>query len=270
MILLWLACTPENPVQRPDIRRFHTALGDLEDAVKVGFDSGLPSMFQVGEGYVEILSEWGDESCPNFTDQYSNVDGHWVDDCVTASGNRFFGFATFSELSVQQEDTYGNGGVFSSVWGSFDAIHSDGRVRTIGGLGQIALADNYGGFDMNLRGSFWLDSDNLWMREGSSSFELHGSIYERLEFTGGVHYPDATIVFDNTTYDIDQCGGTAYGKLKIRDASGYWFDWQKTACEDCAIIGWEGYSVGEICIGDSLDDAIRVLIDDSREWIEQE
>ena len=82
---------------------------------------------------------------PPIHNQYSNVDGHWVDDCVTATGNRFFGFATFSELSVQQEDTYGNGGVFSSVWGSFDAIHSDGRVRTIGGLGQIALADNYGG-----------------------------------------------------------------------------------------------------------------------------
>ena len=76
------------------------------------------------------------------------------------------------------------------------------------------------------------------MREGSSSFELHGSIYERLEFTGGVHYPDATVVFDNTIYDVDRCGGTAFGK-EIRDASGYWFDWQKNACEDCAIVGWE-------------------------------
>ena len=73
MILLWIACTPENPQQRPEIRRFHTELGDLEEAVKVGFESGLPSMFQVGDGYVEILSEWGDENCPRFTDQYSNV-----------------------------------------------------------------------------------------------------------------------------------------------------------------------------------------------------
>ena len=70
MILLLLACTAENPRQKPEIRRFHTSLEDLEEAVKIGFASGLPSMFQVGEGYVEILSEWGDENCPRFTDQY--------------------------------------------------------------------------------------------------------------------------------------------------------------------------------------------------------
>jgi len=270
VIVLWLACTQEDVSPGLDVRRFQTALVDLESNVNRGFESGLPSMFQVGNTYIETITEWGDDQCPNLTVQFSGVDGHWVDDCVTSSGNRFFGFATFSALAVQQEDEMGNGGIFSSVWGSFDAIHSSGETRTIGGLGQIALADRDGGFDMNLRGSFWLDSDNLWMQEGSSSFELHGSIYERIEFTGGVHYPNATIVFDNTIYDIDQCGGTAYGKLKLRDASGYWFDWQKIACEDCAIVGWEGYSVGEICIGDALDDAIQALIDDSREWIEQE
>ena len=36
---------------------------------------------------------------------------------------------------------------------------------------------------MNLRGSFWLDGDNLWMRKGRVPLN-YGSIYERLEFTG--------------------------------------------------------------------------------------
>ena len=62
MILLLLACTAENPRQKRKVaisyvpRRFGRA-------VKIGFASGLLGMFQVGEGYVEILSEWGDENC---------------------------------------------------------------------------------------------------------------------------------------------------------------------------------------------------------------
>ena len=270
MILLFVACTQEEtPVQR-DVRRFQTALVDLETDVNRGFESGLPSMFQVGNTYIETIREWGDEQCPNLNAQFSSVDGHWVDDCVTVSGNRFFGFATFSELAVQEEDQFGNGGVFSSVWGSFDAIHNSGEIRTIGGLGQMALASRDGGFDMNLRGSFWLDDDNLWMREGSSSFEIHGSVYDQLELIGGVQYPSATVVFDNTVYDVEQCGGTSYGNVKLRDVSGYWFEWEKDACEDCAIVQWEGYNVGELCVGNALDSAIRALIEDSTEWIEGE
>lgn len=270
MILIWLACAQENSPTNIDVRRFQTALYDLESNVNMGFASGLPSMFQVGNHYIETITEWGDDDCPNLNEQFSSVDGHWVDDCVTSSGNRFFGFATFSALAVQEEDQFGNGGVFSSVWGSFDAIHSDGTIRTIGGLGQMALASRDGGFDMNLRGSFWLDDENLWMREGSSSFEIHGTVYGQLELIGGVQYPSATIVFDNTVYDANQCGGTSFGKVKLRDASGYWFEWDKTACEECAIVQWEGYNVGELCVGTALDSAIQTLIEDSKEWMEQE
>lgn len=270
MIWTLLACTPESPSQRVDVRLFQTALPVLEENVTQGFESGLPSMFQVGERYIEIMTEWGDEQCPAFNEQYNSVDGHWVDDCTTSTGNRFFGFANFSALSVQEEDQFGNGGVFSSVWGSFDAIHSSGEIRTIGGLGQMALAGRDGGFDMNLRGSFWLGDDELWMQEGSSSFEIHGDIYNQLELTGGVQYPSATIVFDQTVYDIEQCGGTTMGLVKLRDASGYWFEWTKKPCQDCAVVEWEGFNVGKICIGDALDNAIETLINDSKQWMESQ
>ena len=94
----------------------------------------------------------GDENCRD-SQSLHNVDGHWVDDCVIQLA------IDFSVLRPSQNYPFNKKihtvmGIFSSVWGSFDAIHSDGRVITIGGLGQIALADNYGGFDMNLRGSF--------------------------------------------------------------------------------------------------------------------
>ena len=270
MIWLWLACTSESVPKNMDVRRFQTALPTLQENVNRGLESGLPSMFQVGERYIEIMTEWGDAQCPAFNEQYNSVDGHWVDDCITATGNRFFGFANFSALAVQQEDEFGNGGVFSSVWGSFDAIHSSGETRTIGGLGQMALAGRDGGFDMNLRGSFWLGEEELWMREGSSSFEVHGNINNQLELNGGVQYPAATIVFDQVVYDVNQCAGSASGLVKLRDASGYWFEWRKKSCQDCAVVEWEGFSVGEICIGSALDNAIETLINDSKQWMESQ
>lgn len=267
MMWFWLACTETAPKQAPDIRRFQTALTDIETATNLGFESGLPNMFQVGDLYMDTLRNWGDGVCPRFNEQFSDVDGHWVDDCTTVDGHRFFGFANFSSLSVQEEDEFGNGGIFSSMWGSFDAIHADGEKRTIGGLGQMAIASRDGGFDMNLRGSFWLDDDEMWMQQGSSSFEIHGSIDDRLTLVGGVQYPEVTIVFDELIYDIHQCAGSSFGQLKLRDASGYWFDWAKHPCQPCAVVGWEGYAVGEICIGDTLDNAIESLIQQTDDWI---
>ena len=262
------ACTSTEPASPPEIRRFQTALPDLERHLNDGFTEGLPNMFQVGERYIDTLQEWGDESCPQFNERFNEVDGHWVDDCVTADGNRFYGFANFSALSVQEEDEFGNGGIFSSVWGSFDAIHSSGEIRTIGGLGQMAIATQDGGLDMNLRGSFWLDDDESWMKQGSSSFEIHGVVTDILVLTGGVQYPEITLVFDELEYDVNRCGGTAYGALKIRDTSGYWFDWYKHPCESCAVVGWEGYSVGKVCVGDTLDNAIESLVQSTEYWME--
>jgi hypothetical protein len=69
-------------------------------------------------------------------------------------------------------------------------------------------------------------------------------------------------------YDMDQCGGTSMGTLKLRDQSGYWFEWEKEACRDCGIVSWEGFEVGKICVGTSLDNAIISLINSSRVWME--
>lgn len=267
VILTLFACGPSVEENNPEIRMFQTSLSQIESDLNVGFSAGLPNMFQVAEEYEEVLIGWGDETCPEFSQQTSSVDGHWVDDCVTADGNRFFGFATFAGLAVQSPDNYGNGGIFSSVWGSFDAIHANGEKRTVGGLGQMAIVGQDGGFDMNLRGSFWLNDSELWMQNGSNSLVVSGSIYNALFFNGGIQYPRLTVVFDELMYDVNQCNGTASGTMKIRDASGYWFEWTKAPCEDCAVIKWEGYDVGRVCVGESLDNAIEDMIGKVDQWI---
>lgn len=269
-LLALLSCSPSTKENNPDIRLFQTSLSQIESDLNVGFSAGLPNMFQVGDDYEEILTEWGDENCPEFSQQTSEADGHWVDDCETADGNRFFGFATFSALSAQPQDDYGNSGIFSAVWGSFDAIHANGEKRTVGGMGQMAIVGQEGGFDMNLRGSFWLNDSELWMQNGSNSLVVSGSIYNELLFNGGIQYPRLTVVFDELIFDVNQCSGTAAGKMKIRDESGYWFEWTKLPCEDCAIITWEDYDVGRVCVGDSLDNAIEDIIGKVEPWIQGE
>ena len=259
-MLTLFSCGPSIEDGNPEIRLFQTCLSQIESDLNVGFAAGLPNMFEVGDNYEEIIIEWGDETCPEFSQQTSEADGHWVDDCETADGNRFFGFATFSALSTQSQENYGNSGIFSAVWGSFDAIHANGEKRTVGGMGQMSIGGQDGSFDMNLRGSFWLNDSELWMQNGSNSLVVNGSIYNELFFNGGIQYPRLTVVFDELKYDANQCNGTASGKMKIRDASGYWFEWTKIQCEDCAVIKWEDYNVGRVCVGDSLDNAIEAII----------
>ena len=119
-----------------------------------------------------------------------------MDDCFTDDGHRFHGFSSYSRIQQSQGgDQFEEDGVFGGMWGSFDALDSNGDIYSVGGIAQTGIMPRDGGFDMVLNGSFWLSDEYWWMREGSSSFQVHGSIIDTLSFSGGVHYP-ITLYFE--------------------------------------------------------------------------
>jgi hypothetical protein len=269
MIVLWIACT-QNPTQSvPDMVHFESDLESLEQQVQYSLNDGLPSMTDVADGYVSLMSLYSESQCPQFNYTSNGFDGHWVDDCITEDGDRFNGFSSFSDIGLQMgENTPDFGEVFSTIWGSFDIIEESGDQFSVGGLGQLGIIPSTGGLDMNLNGAFWVDYSKSWMEKGSSSFQVHGSIYEELEISGGVNYPKVTMYFDSVIYDAEQCGGTVFGDILLRDATGYWFTFSKKSCQNCGVVMWEGYPVGQMCFGDSLDASVANLIEKVSEWYE--
>ncbi len=266
MILLLLACSEPDTLTPPDVIRYQTTLSELEETIINSLDNGLPSILHISQGYESMIVDMADGNCPEFTQGEDGINGFWVDDCMTDDGHRFHGFSTYSQIQESQgQDQFEEQGVFGGIWGSFDALDSNGDVYSVGGIAQTGIMPN-GGFDMNLNGSFWLSGYYWWMREGSSSFQIHGNVNETLDVSGGVNYPNITMYFESMVFDPHLCGGVLNGKLKLRDATGYWFEIIREECELCSVVMWQDYQVGQLCIGSALDDSMNQILDSIEPW----
>lgn len=268
-IWMWMGCTEEAIEQDPfaDVVRYQTSIATLESNVQSALADGLPSMLEVFTEYETIMSEWADETCPEFNAVTGGAGGHWVDDCTTADGVRFNGFVLYSgfENNVATDEF---GGQFGNIWGSFEAIAPDGARRAIGGMGQLNVLPEGGSFDMFVDGAFWMNTTSEWMQTGTASFGVELAGIDKMKVRGGVQYPNVTLSFDEMIYHVDRCDGVLRGKLRLRDSTGYWFEVEREECSECQTVMWEGYPVGEMCIGEDLDLAMKSLMEQVTSVIE--
>ena len=263
-----MGCTEEAIEQDPfaDVIRYQTSIDTLESNVQSALADGLPSMLEVFTEYETIMSEWADETCPEFNACVTGgAGGHWVDDCTTADGIRFNGFVLYSgfENNVATDEF---GGQFGNIWGSFEAIAPDGARRAIGGMGQLNVLPEGGSFDMFVDGAFWMNTTSEWMQTGTASFGVELAGIDKMKVRGGVQYPNVTLSFDEMIYHVDRCDGVLRGKLRLRDSTGYWFEVEREECSECQTV-WEGYPVGGD-IGEDLDLAMKSLMEQVTSVIE--
>lgn len=261
MILLLLACKEDPKISgEPHPVDAEIPIEELEDIVNQNFNSGLPSMLEMNEVYRDMMS-WGDENCPAFSPYENGIEGHWVDDCVSSSGAHFFGFCQFYDvLESQQPD----GSKMGTIWGSFETVASDGRSLQIGGTGSLRLHPEMRVVTQMFEGTFLVPDSFPWLESGSQTYILDGVIDQLITLSGGIQYPDVIVHFNDLNYHPEACenGIGIQGEMLIRDSSGYWFSTERTGCTPCSDIFWGEENMGEFCVWESLDSAIKSYLSD--------
>lgn len=291
MMVLWLlSCHQAENTVPEDVPLYNVSVDALENLVNQAFSTGLPSMLDIDAQY-EYLMSLADETCPQFTGMSDGLNGIWVDDCFTQDGYHFMGFSMFTSLGEpgqqgEPEDQLENpdegnqsnsmenldpddpftGGRFGNIWGSFEVLKPDGSSYSVGGTSQFSVQPVHRTISTSVQGTFWMNDDFAWMQKGSQSFEIRGYIDGELSINGGVTYPNVTVFFDQMTQSPEICEGSVQGHLMLRDNSGYWFDIFRDDCETCTVIWWQGYKVGNICVWESLDEALNQVRRDAQPW----
>lgn len=259
MIFLFLSCAEPDKINgEPHPVDFEIPAAELEDIVNQNFDSGLPSMLTIGDIYEEMMS-WGDENCPVFSPYVNGLEGHWVDDCVSSTGTHFLGFSQYFKVGNSLED---NGSQIGSIWGSFETIRANGLSVQIGGMTSIRINRNAENFTQVFQGTFWAQDADPWLETGSQNYMIDGSLTGKTILTGGIQYPEVVIYFDDLLYHPESCGNGLgiQGTILIRDRSGYWFTTERTGCTPCSDLFWGEENLGEFCVWESLDAAIKQSI----------
>ena len=161
---------------------FEIPIEELELLINQSFDSGLPSMLEVNDVYVEMMS-WGDEECPLFSPYVNGLEGHWADDCTSSNGAHFFGFAQL--LRCPTLATAGWNKKMGTIWSSFETTSPDGKTIQLGGTGTLRLHPEMGTVAQMFQGTFWVSDANYWLEGGSQSYGMEGVLGEVMTFSGG-------------------------------------------------------------------------------------
>ena len=202
-------------------------------------------------------------SCPQL--ENPNADdwmGVWDDDCSTAAGNHYFGTALYGADQISDEHI--------EVWifnilCSFELTDPQGDTFIAGG--EIEFKRERSDYEITLEarinGSFSYPPESDWLgRDTHASLFISGNIQNEkamLNLYGGFSQNEQALFFDNLTLVDQDCGTTIIGRLSLRDPSHYWIHVDFEPCNPCAQVSWLDSSLGELCIGESLQDSLSNL-----------
>lgn len=224
---------------------------------------GPPNPVEIAETYVRVMAE-GDALCPGDLRDLGQILG-----CTAENGYYYSGIAWLEISQVTELE----GHEVLLDWyhgGDFEILRADG-TRFAGG-GDLDYAsepleedDTDAGPIDGLLTTFtvagtWVDTGQRgWLGQGFSGvytgeITLDGPDYA-MSINGGVGLGELDLNFVNVGWSTaGACHGATTGRIQIRDARGFWYDWDLgDDCDGCGpVVFHQDQDLGELCL--DLDD----------------
>lgn len=223
---------------------------------------GAPNPVDISETYQRVMAE-GDELCPGDPRDLGQILG-----CTAENGYFYSGIAWLEVSETTQVEDH----EVLLDWyhgGDFEILRTDG-TRFAGG-GDLEYdtepleeedADTPidGGLTTFTVAGTWVDdSQSGWMGQGFSGvytgeLTVSGPDYA-LSINGGVAVGELDLNFVEMGWSTaGDCQGATTGAVQLRDARGYWYEWDLGVdCDGCGqVIFHQDQDLGELCL--DLDD----------------
>ena len=210
------------------------------------FAAGLPDVYQLLDGYFDLLSR-GDSECPGVGAVGFSAG------CTASTGYEYHGVSTY------EEGTYaGKDGMVSSNWmlsGDFEILTPDGLTFDSGGLIGGMLFEDASAWSSttNMGGTWGYDALEGAMGEGMSAALMMTAGHDQIDLLnleGTITIGGHSVGFGPLSVDMTHCDGLQISTLQVRDPSGYWYTLTfDDPCSGCGTATfYDGQVVGQGCL----------------------
>jgi hypothetical protein len=230
------------------------SLSELEGVLETLLEAGLPDQVSLKDLYTTLLEQGRDATCPN--SDGGQIFAMLTDSCLSETGYRFYGIASFLEAYKTPDDPEPDGAdyVFLMAPASYEITDPDGDVHVAGGA--YFYEGRYDGDGVSWLGETngtygYPKADGLIGAGFSASLEAqgyYGPDREALTIAGSLNLAGTAAFIDGLTWDTAVCEGVPVGTFRLRTEDGYWYQATVgTDCEPCGPVTYADDLLGDLC-----------------------